>query len=458
MELWNKIRENLLRSPRQLMSEEGADMNFEELTIFAENFSKRLQGEACCAILCHSEMAAAMALLGCFAAGVTAVPLSMRYGENHCRKILDFISPSCIITDEYGELMITRYGKYGYRAPKEHPALIMCTSGTTGTPKGVMLSEKNILASVKAISAYFDIGKDDGILIARPLYHCAVLTGEFLTAIEKGTGIRFYSGSFNPPEVLKLIRDRNITAFCATPTWLSMMSRFTGRVKTPLLKSIVVSGECMDSVTAFAIREAFPKARIYHVYGLTEACPRVSYLPPELFHRHAACVGIPLNGVSVDIRKPDGSSAETNESGLLWVKGDNVMLGYYQNPTLTGKVLQNGWLCTGDVATVNDDGLLKIKGRSDDLIIKAGMNVYPQEIEAVLKTDARVREVLIYGCRHPVLKTQIGLKVAGLFSTIKEIRDLCNRLLPPYQVPGRIELVESIEKNGSGKIIRRRNV
>lgn len=95
------------------------------------------------------------------------------------------------------------------------------------------------------------------------------------------------------------------------------------------------------------------------------------------------------------------------------------MLGYYQNPTLTGKVLQNGWLCTGDVATVNDDGLLKIKGRSDDLIIKAGMNVYPQEIEAVLKTDARVREVLIYGCRHPVLKTQIGLKVAGLFSTIK---------------------------------------
>lgn len=77
-----------------------------------------------------------MALLGCFAAGVTAVPLSMRYGENHCRKILDFISPSCIITDEYGELMITRYGKYGYRAPKEHPALIMCTSGTTGHAEG----------------------------------------------------------------------------------------------------------------------------------------------------------------------------------------------------------------------------------------------------------------------------------------------------------------------------------
>lgn len=107
MKLWNFVKQNMLRYPKQTVSENEAQMSFEELVIFAELFASRLQGLHCCAILCRSEMAAAMALLSCFAAEVTAVPLSMRYGEQHCRKILDTIQPDAIITDDSGELTVT---------------------------------------------------------------------------------------------------------------------------------------------------------------------------------------------------------------------------------------------------------------------------------------------------------------------------------------------------------------
>lgn len=456
MELWNHIKNSLLLHPSQRMSEHTAEMNFEELVVFAESFSKRLEGETCCAILCRSEMAAAMALLSCFAADITAVPLSMRYGEAHCRKILEFISPSCMITDTYGELMAVHYGKYSYEAPKAHPAVIMCTSGTTGVPKGAMLSEWSIVANVRAISAYFGIGDKDRILIARPLYHCAVLTGEFLTAIEKGSGIEFYSEAFNPSEIFKVIRDKKITVFCATPTLLDTMSRFMRKGQTSTLKHIAVSGECMNAAVGKRIASAFRGADIYHVYGLTEACPRVSYLHPSLFADYGSFVGKPLNGISIRICDESGKPVEGNKTGLLWIKGENVMLGYYKNPKQTAKVLRNGWLCTGDLAEISDNGLLRIKGRNDDLIIRAGMNIYPQEIEAALLSDARVREAIAFGFEHPRLGTQIGLKLVGDFASAAEAKDLCRALLPPYQIPSKIELADQLEKNGSGKLIRRR--
>ena len=130
-----------------------------------------------------------MALLSCFAANTPAVPLSIKYGENHCKKIMDLIQPSCIITDTDGELQVVYLSYTDYKKMGPHPALIMCTSGTTGVPKGAMLSEKNIITNVKDIAEYFNIDNKDSILISRPLYHCAVLTGEFLVSLIKGVKI-----------------------------------------------------------------------------------------------------------------------------------------------------------------------------------------------------------------------------------------------------------------------------
>lgn len=133
------------------------------------------------------------------------------------------------------------------------------------------------------------------------------------------------------------------------------------------------------------------------------------------------------------------------------------MLGYYQEPEKTFAVLKDGWLCTGDIAIINDAGFLKIKGRNDDLIIKSGINVYPAEIEGILKQDARVKEVLVYGYQDSI-STQIGIKLAGDFSTVEEIKQLCTKTLSSFQIPSRIELVCELPKNASGKVMRRESV
>lgn len=454
MTLWNYVKEHMIENFDQQICEDGASLSYEETVIWAESFAQRLHGVNCCAILCSSEMAAAMSLLACFAAEVTAVPLSMRYGEAHCNKILDRIHPDAIIMDAGGEIAVYRLKDGQYIPPDEHPALIMCTSGTTGTPKGAMLSERSIVTNVSDIADYFLLDRSDTILIARPLYHCAVLTGEFLTALVRGANIRFYSGQFNPAKMLTLIKEHRITAFCGTPTLLSVMARFNRSDATETLRHICISGECMRSDAGTKIRLAFPTCSIYHVYGLTEACPRVSYLPPKYFSIYPDCVGIPLKSVSVKILNDRGIPCRKNEEGILYVKGNSIMLGYYGEPEKTRNILKDGWLCTGDIAVTNSAGFLKILGRRDDLIIKSGMNIYPAEVEGVLKQDSRVKEVLVYGFHTP-FGTQIGMKLVGNFSSTKEVRQLCMSVLPSFQVPAVIDLVDKLPKNGSGKTIRR---
>lgn len=454
MKLWNFIKEHLQKNAASTIAEEGASLSFEEAAVYAEEFAKKLHGVGCCAILCGSETTAALSLLSCFAAGVTALPLSPRYGTAHCEKILDAISPDAVITDAEGKIRIYRFTHSRYILPDRHPALIMCTSGTTGKPKGAMLGEENILTNVKDIAHYFGMKRGDTILISRPLYHCAVLTGEFLTAIVKGADIRFCSGRFQPVRLLRLMHEHRVTVFCGTPTMLDIISKFNRNSEAETLRILCISGECLRAEVAKRIRAAFSSCEIYHVYGLTEACPRVSWLPPEKFDEHPDCVGVPLRSVNIRILDKNGKTCEKNEAGTLYVKGDNVMLGYYGEPEKTRAVLRDGWLCTGDIAMINDEGLLKICGRNDDLIIRAGMNIYPAEIEETLRRDPRVREVLAYGIATGA-GTEIGLKIAGVFSSVAEVKKMCADRLPAHQIPSVIELTDALEKNASGKIVRR---
>ncbi len=455
MKLWEYIKKGMLAHPTQSICENRAELSFEDAVVWAEVFAKKLKGLRSCAVWCQSEMAAGLSLLACFSAGVTAIPLSARYGNTHCQKILDTISPDGIITDRDNEIEVVKITDNQYESPKRHPALILCTSGTTGRPKGAMLSDKNIITNVSDITEYFGVDLTDTILLSRPLYHGAVLTGEFLTALVKGCNIRFCSEHFEPYRILSLIQDYGITAFCGTPTFLGMMAKFKRNLHVETLRHIGISGECMGRDVGLSIARAFPHAKTYHLYGLTEAGPRVSYLPPELFGEYADCVGVPLRSVSLKIMTEDGVECPPNVEGILWVKGDNVMIGYYQEPERTAQVLKDGWLCTGDIAVINEMGLLKIRGRSDDLIIKSGMNIYPAEVESVMQQDPRVRGVYVYGFENR-FGTQIGMTIAGDFNSSDEVRQVCIDRLPAFQVPSRIELVSELPSNASGKIIRRR--
>lgn len=442
MRLYEVLREETARHPNQLLRGGNEAIPVRELFAQAEALGRTLT-EAKYGILCEAGLNGARALLACLYAGKTAVPLSLRYGEKHIGKIIGLTGLTHLLRDD-------GVSREGEPCPEEEElgdvALILCTSGTTGAPKGAMLTEDGLLANLRDIRRYFAIGEEDRLLIARPLYHCAVLVGEFLLSLLTGTEIVFDDGEFNPARILERVREDRITVMGGTPTLFYHMAGMIRPKSEPVpLKTLAISGECMTPAAAAKIRSGFPTARIYHVYGLTEAGPRVSYLPPEEFDAHPNSVGIPLESVEADVR-----------DGELLVRSPAMMKGYYRNPELTEQVLRDGWLHTGDMAARDERGFFIIKGRRDDLIIRAGMNIYPQEIENALQADERIREALAYGGKGTVGQ-HLHLTVVPEGALKKsEVLSICRERLPSYQIPDEVELAESLPRNGSGKLLRPR--
>ena len=450
MKLWNCLRAKMMEHPSQTVCEGNSSITYEELCIYAEARSKSIGGRYN-AILCRSELAAAMALLSCIAAEKTAVPLPERYGEENYRRILRRCPPDQLLTDLRGELELFNTENFSTAEESENaPAVILFTSGSTGAPKGVMLSEGAILSNLEGISSYFPISTEDTILISRPLYHSSVLTGEFLTALCAGARIVFSSEPFNPIGILKTVKKQGVTVLGSTPTLLSLLSRFVRAEDELPLKILSVSGECISKGTARNIRKAFPSARVLCGYGLTEAAPRVAYLPSELFDKKPTAAGYPLPSVELRVVSKKGKTLPRGKVGELLVRSDSLMDGYFEDPALTQKTVRDGWLRTGDLALIGEDGLLYIKGRRDDMMIRAGMNIYPAEIENALSADERIREVRVYG--YDAGGTQeIGITVCGELSSVEEVMQICRSKLPAHQIPSKIEIRDELERLSGGK-------
>lgn len=451
--LWTQIKNRMLTHSEQMIEEGETKLTYREMAERAEELAQSLS-HGRYAIRCTSELYTGLAILSCLAAGATAIPLSSRYGELHCERILKLTAPHYIFTDTGGSLAVHRCETVDAAAPDADCALIMCTSGTTGVPKGAMITEKNLFANLNDIDRYFDLRCTDTILITRPLYHCAVLTGEFLISLCRGVHIRFYTGAFNPAVLTEQLQN-GVTVTCATPTLLTLLARAANRVADSYpLRLIVSSGERMTKESATAIRRAFPEARIMNVYGLTEASPRVAYLPPELFDSYPEFVGFPLHSVVAKI--VDGSNTEVprGTEGELIVQGPSIMSGYYRAPDATRNTLKDGWLHTGDIAYMDNDGKIAIRCRKDDMIILAGMNIYPQEIESSLCEDERIAEVLAYSACDPAGRRHIAIRAVAPMLTKKDVLKICRQKLPPYEQPTVIDIVEQLPRNASGKLLR----
>lgn len=456
MRLWKFIREKMLEHPYQTVCEGNASLTYEELCVFAELHAQKLNSSYY-GILCNSEMATAMAILACMAAGKVAIPMPARYGREAYSKIIERAQMPTIITDFGNKLSeMDIYPQPKTRMFPESTAVVLFTSGSTGEPKGVMLSESNLISNIEDISSYFSVDENDTVLISRPLYHSSVMTGEFLLSLCKGAKIVFSSEPFQPINILSLMKKHEVTVFGSTPTLLATLSKFVRKESNTYIKKLSVSGECMTEGMATTIRKAFPNALIYCGYGLSEASPRVAYLPPAVFDKDPTSAGIPLPSVELRIVNQNGEEQPSNKIGELLVKGPNVMQCYFGDIERTKDVLKNGWLYTGDLALRDDNGMLYIKGRKDDMIIRAGMNIYPAEIENALSTDKRVESVLCYG--YKVNGTQeIALIVSGDFANVGEVRDLCREKLPPYQMPQKLRLADKTETLNGGKK-KRKNI
>ena len=416
--LWERMK----RFENQTLSDEKNTLTYGEALVFAESFARKLTVSKV-GVFCNSELHAGLGILACIAAGVTAVPLSARYGETHVGRIVQHIGLSHTITDESGVLAVKQIAPI-LPEPEDlsDTALVMCTSGTTGSPKGAMITLDALTTNLLDIERYFAINQSDTILIARPLYHCAVLTGEFLISLCRGLNIRFYNGDFNPIRLLQAISAQQATVLGGTPTLFYHLCQMAGRSKI--------------------MRKSLADADIYNVYGLTEASPRVSALPPELFDEHPLSVGFPLQSVQAKV-----------DSGELLIRGKTVMKGYYNDPAQTNRALSREWLHTGDGVMIDSAGRITIKGRLDNMIIRAGMNIFPQEIESALKADPRVTEALVYGERNGVTQ-RLCLKITADGLTKSDIMAICRESLSAYEIPDTVEIVDALPRNASGKLLR----
>lgn len=427
------LKQSLQVYKDQCVHEGRKNLTYTQLLADAEFFARKLKAGYKYGILCRSEMATATAILACIFADAIAVPISIRYGNKHIESIISNIKLSYVI-DDNGVNSISE--KKAESEDLSNVVAILCTSGTTGTPKGVMLTDENILHNIKAIQKYFKVNQNDRMLIVRSLFHAAALTGEFLFGLSVGADITFLGNSAIPLLAAKTIAEKKITVMCTTPTLLKNICISLSHQKDISLKTVAISGECLSLPIAEKIRAVMPHTDLYNVYGLTEASPRVAALMPEDFDRNPDSIGRPIDGVEVRI-----------DNGELCVKGANVMKGYYMNPKETKKKIVDGWLYTGDAAEISD-GLLYIRGRKDNMMIRAGMNIYPQEIEKVILQDNNVQEALAFE-----KDGEIHVKVIGTISE-KDAFSLFRDNLPTYAIPDKIEFVDDIPKSVAGKLVR----
>ena len=310
--------------PKSTICDERDIYTYQQFGNLVEKKAKMIdmyfRGSLKCAVLCRNALNEAIGILAAWSCECTVIPLSIDYGSMNVERILDLVHPKLLIVDKEILLEVQKFKSEQYdilvidleekllRNEKKYVeiinniAAIMCTSGTTGYPKGAMLSEENITNNLFDIANYFPIGESDTILIARPLYHCAVLTGEFLLALVKGVNIVFFNQGYHPMGILSCLQKYKITTLCGTPTLFFHLSQFIShREKVVSLRLMAISGECLDSNVAKKIRNAFPNTDIYNVYGLTEASPRVAALPPNFFDKYPDTVGFPLSAINIKV-------------------------------------------------------------------------------------------------------------------------------------------------------------
>lgn len=419
MTVWQYVKSRMQEHVKRVALEDG--ITYGELISYIETRAKRY--EKTHRLVCvsgKSKTAHAIEILSVLASGNVAVPVDDCYGVERRQEAETIIAQN----------------------KKEHPelAFIMFTSGTGGKPKGVMLSHENIIQNLKMVESYFKIAPEDKILIARSLVHIAVIVGEILYGLCSGATIQFYEQPFMPQKIIRAIEEKKTTVLCGTPTLFRNLLRVSA-CGFPL-KKCVISGERLSPELAIALITANSQTEFYNVYGLTEHSPRVSALLPIDFAKKPGSVGNPLCGVQTRI--------ENNE---LLVKSPCVMAGYYNDTEKTNAKIKNGWLYTGDAAHVDCDGYLYIDGRKDNMLIRSGLNVYPEEIETVASACAGVQNCIAYGEDDKLEGVKIVLAYTG-DATEQFLRKYLSSRLSPHLIPRVIKKVNAIPATPSGKTAR----
>ncbi len=335
-------------------------------------------------------------------------------------------------------------------------AAIFYTSGSTGAPKGVMLSHRNLISNTVATVEYLKLTKGDSVIVILP-FHYIYGNSLLLTHMLIGGRLVIDNRFAFPAAVLGTMIKERVTGFSGVPSNFMLLlgnSNFSSE-KLKHLRYLTQAGGAMAPEVIRKVIAAFPNKEIYIMYGQTEASPRVSYLPPELLKNKIGSIGIPVPGLTIKVSDESGHEVAPGEVGEITVSGDNVMLGYWNQPEEQSEVLKNGWLYTGDLARRDEEGFLYIVSRKKEIIKVGGNRVGAKEIEERILQCEKVLEVAIVSVEDNILGEAIKAVVVlrrGQTADAKEIQDHCRAALAQHKVPKYVEFVQALPKYQSGKI------
>lgn len=340
----------------------------------------------------------------------------------------------------------------------DQPAMIAYTSGTTGSPKGVLLSHGNLAANTAAIISYLELSGRDSTLTMLPFYY-AYGSSVLHTHLATGATLVLEHSLAYPQRICQRLIDEQITGLPGVASTFSLLLARSGldTFRGSALRYLTQAGGPMSPGLTQRLRAALPQARLFRMYGQTEATARLTYLPPEQLDTRPASVGRPVADTRIEIRGEDGRPARPGESGDIWAQGPGIMLGYWDNPAASAEVLVNGWLRTGDSGHLDEAGFLFLDGRRGDMIKTGAHRVHPVAIEEVIGEIPGIADAVAVGVDDRILGQVIRVCIvpeAGVTLDARIIQAHCRSRLASYQVPKFVEFVTSLPRSSTGKIQR----
>jgi long-chain acyl-CoA synthetase len=383
----------------------------------------------------------------------------VNFAVKHVKKMI----PAHTIKDAIGFNEVLAIGKnLQYKRPEVFGcdiAFLQYTGGTTGVSKGAMLTHRNMVANLEQVSGNLKVAVKPGAMVvtALPLYHIFALTSNCLTFFKSGSPNLLIT---NPRDLPGFVVELKKYPF-AVITGVNTL--FNGLLNTPGFAELDFSHFMFGLGGGMAVQQ--PVAQrwqsitgkvLIEGYGLTECSPVVS-VNPFNFTQHNGSIGLPLPSTDIKILDDNGNEVEFGDSGELYVKGPQVMLGYLNRQEATDEILKDGWLATGDIAKIDEQGFLYIVDRKKDMILVSGFNVFPNEIEEIAAMHSGILEAAAVGVAHEVSGEVVKLFVVKKDPnlTTEEILNHCKSLLTGYKVPKIIEFKDELPKTNVGKILRR---
>ncbi|WP_329242817.1 long-chain fatty acid--CoA ligase [Streptomyces sp. NBC_01478] len=456
---------------RPVVTANGRSLTASDLLARARAAAHRFRGHPAVLYLSPSHLTYPVALFGAALAGIPFIPLNYRLGEHQLARLLARHPGALVLRPaDLDALLSVEEGtaEEGPDAPElaqeqdqDSVAVVLYTSGTTAEPKAALLRHRHLLAYVLNTQEFASAGEGDASLVAVPPYHVAGLMN-LLTNLYSGRRL-VYLPAFDAGEWLETVRREQVTHALVVPTMLARIVAEVpaGDAGTPTLRSLAYGGARTPRPVVERALGIFPGTGFVNAYGLTETASSVAVLGPD-DHREALAasdpavrdrlgsVGRPLPGVEIEIRDDDGRPAAVGETGLVFVRGDQISGEYGGRSALDA----DGWFPTRDRGRLDADGYLFIEGRADDTIIRGGENIAPAEIEDVLVAHPGIVEAAVIGVPDPEWGQRIVAVVVGAGDPA-EVRQWVKDRLRSSKTPDTIVFRAELPKTETGKLLRR---